>query len=53
MQTEKIKNLIYSISQNKAVESENTFNSLMNEKVVGAIDNMRTNIAKNLFKRTK
>jgi hypothetical protein len=47
--SEQIKDLVYAIAQSNAAESENLLNSIMSQKALSALDNMRVDVAKNMF----
>ena len=46
---DEIKDLIYSIAAGNAVEIESSFNHIMSAKAVEAMDDMRIEVAKNMF----
>lgn len=48
--SESIKNLINAISAGSAIETEEAFNSTMAEKISVKIDDMRQDVAANMFK---
>lgn len=45
-----IKNLISAIATGDAVNTENAFNAAMAEKISAKLDDMRQNVAMNMFK---
>jgi hypothetical protein len=48
--SESVKNLINAISAGSAIETEESFNSAMAEKISARIDTMRQEVAANMFK---
>lgn len=48
--SETVKNLISAIATGNAVETENAFNTAMAEKISVKLDDMRVNVAQNMFK---
>ena len=44
-----VKDLINAIASGSAVETEQAFNSVMAEKISARLDNMRVEVAKNMF----
>ena len=47
--SETVKSLIQSIAHGDAIETENAFSAAMAEKLSTKLDDMRTNIAQNMF----
>lgn len=50
--TETVKNLISAIALGSAVETESAFNAAMAEKISAKMDDMRVEIAQNMFNAT-
>lgn len=48
---EQIKDLIYSIASGNALETEQKLDAIMSQKAMAALDDMRVNVAKTLFKQ--
>lgn len=46
---EQIKDLIYSIASGDALETEQKLNSIMSQKAMVALDDMRTAVAQRMF----
>jgi len=48
--SESVKNLITAISSGSAIDTENAFNAAMAEKISVKLDDMRQEVATNMFK---
>lgn len=48
--SETVKNLISAIATGNAVETQNAFNTAMAEKISDKLDDMRVQVAQNMFK---
>lgn len=46
---EMIKNFIYAVADNNAVEMEQTFNTIMSSKIIASLDAKRQEIAASMF----
>ena len=46
---DEIKNLLQSIAAGNAVETEERLNSILSQKAVAALDNMRMEVASSMF----
>lgn len=46
---DQIKDFIYAVAQGKAAESEELLGSIMAQKTMAALDDMRVEVAKNMF----
>jgi hypothetical protein len=46
---DQIKDFVYAVAQGKAAESEEILNGIMSQKTVAALDDMRVEVAKNMF----
>jgi hypothetical protein len=47
---EELKDLIYSMVQGNAAESQEMMNQIMSQKVGAALDDLRVNVAQSMFK---